>query len=285
MRTGLENLIRRVASGVAVLGLAASLTGCAMKEHREISPGEGEILLGQVITENARNKGDALLGKVITTLGELQYQKELANEGRTEVNINQPQEPQQQPQQQREVPQNVVCKDGICAPVSGYTWVKPEDPKDLEVEKIIGSLLSYRWVDYNQSRNVDVENELVERRNRFKRGESAAIVVKYESEKPAHQNLKLYGPSGRVIYENDVNPYIQENAVKVYDSKGNETHSIVEMSKYHEGGYQYPGIGQTIGLDKEYIERLLEEYGEGQYSMVWRTDGEIEGSVTVDLIY
>ena len=41
----------------------------------------------------------------------------------------------------------------------------------------------------------------------------------------------------------------------------------------------------TVGLNAGVVNSLINWYGEGEYSAVWRVNGKIKDSITFDIIY
>ncbi|MDO8516782.1 MAG: hypothetical protein Q7S33_01535 [Nanoarchaeota archaeon] len=72
------------------LGLAALVSaplvfgGCAA----EMSDSEAQVALGSVIAATAKDSNSALVGSILTNLGIMGHEKEVAREGRTQITIN-----------------------------------------------------------------------------------------------------------------------------------------------------------------------------------------------------
>ena len=277
---GLERLTNGIRKGVrngvtaGLLGLSAiGIGGCATTLN-EISEGEGMTLLGAMMSES----NDSLsikLAPYVALLGQMRYQKEVIREGRTQVNV----------------PENVVYQNKKHSPVEGYIWVNPEDPNDLRVKRILGSGFAFRWVDYNRSGNADTWEEFVERRDRFRQDESIVLSLLYEAEEPIHQNLKVYSPSGRIVREIDINlsqkKYIEKEYCNISGSR-EEKYEIICMSIEDELTQDWErnsNRGLAYVITKEKINVLLGQYGEGEYSAVWRVNGKIMDSITFDIIH
>lgn len=275
----LENLIRKGRKGIATLGLAgltaAGAGGCATT-IKELSEGEATTLLGAMMSAS----DDSLaikLAPYVSLLGQMKYQKEVIREGRTQVNVN--------------IPENVIRQNEKYSPKQGYDWVSSEDPNDLRVKEIFGSGFAFRWVDYNQSGNADNWDEYVERKNRFRQDESIVLALLYEAEEPFRQNLKIYSPEGRIVGDLDVDPFQKKVIVKSYWNfnilAGNEGKEFVETMRVDtlRWSEEWGKNGLTLGLTKDKIDLLLKHFGEGEYSAVWRVNGKIMDSIIFDIIY
>jgi len=275
----LENIIRKTGRGIATLGLAAALTGagCAAR----MSQGEQDVVVGEVLIQTE----DPLLvkmGSILYTLGLIETQKEVARESRTQINVN-----TRQPQ--REIPRNVNYNNGKYGPKNGYAWVNPEDSEDLRVKKIIGSGFAFKWIDYNHSGNVDNLNEYIERKNRFKSNEGIALALLYEAEKPFRQNLKIYSPEGKIMIENDIDPFQKKISYKkyLYYENNQLAHVREGLSEWTKKWMEGSNRGASFGLNNNLVNWLLmmKAGGEGEYSAVWRVNGRIKDSITFDIIY
>jgi len=154
---------------------------------------------------------------------------------------------QQQPQTQPQTITGIVYAEGKYRPSEDYVWVNPEDRNDLSIKKFLGSGFSIRWVDYDGDGKLNPSGEdLVEVKKRFQKDEGIALLLMDTTENPS-RNLTLYSPKGEKIYTWE--------------------------------GMSGAGLTSTVN------NALLQKYGEGEYSAVWRIDGKIMDSITFDLIY
>ena len=152
-----------------------------------------------------------------------------------------------------------------------------------------GSGFAFRWVDYNRNGEVDSAEEFVELKSRFRQNESIAITLLYEAEKPFHQNLKIYGPGGKIILEQEIDPFQKKRSTKQYLYY---IFSPEKLANVHEDFEEWttewerpPYGGIAMGLNTKWVRRLLNIYGEGEYRAVWRIDGKIKDSIIFDIIY
>lgn len=175
--------------------------------------------------------------------------------------------------------------EGKIATVAGEVLT---DKGKSELERF-GSGFAFRWVDYNRNGSVDSAEEFVELKSRFRQNESIAIALLYEAEKPFHQNLKIYGPGGKIILEQEIDPFQKKRSTKQY------LYYIVspeKLANVHEDFEEWttewerpPYGGIAMGLNTKWVRRLLNIYGEGEYRAVWRIDGKIKDSITFDIIH
>lgn len=272
---GLERLAQKTKTlrkglfaGTTLIG-SLYLGGCAPT----LSEGEGLTLVGAVMRES----DDALLRRLspyASLLGAMRLPKEYAREGRTQINI--------QREQPQTTPENVNYQNGRYTPNEGYVWVDPDDPDDLSIKKKEGSAFAFRWVDYDRSGDLDIlEDELIGRRSRFEQNENLALMLLYCSEEPFQQNLKIYGPTGRLVFEKDEDPLRKKRTITMYVEGGTVT-GAVEGRDYRE---QECGIKLELGADRPNIGSFLQWFGEGEYSAVWRVNGRVMDSITFDMIY
>ena len=270
IRMGLEKLISRGRKGIATLGILGMLGsfGCST-----LTEGEITTIAGEVLTEKGKSELERLAGRILLSAGTMKYQKELAEAGRTQI-----------------VYQNVNYGEGGYSPKEGYTWVNPENPEDFRVKELFGSGFSFRWVDYNKSGDADNLDEYVELKNRFRQNESIILTLVYGSEEPFHQNLKIYDPKGKIILEYNIDPFQKKACEKQYLYY---TQSPEKLARVSEDFYEWTmeewekpsHQGITIELNAEWVERLLNIWGEGEYSAVWRVNGKIKDLITFDIIY
>ncbi len=278
----LEKLVKKAGKGIVTLGLAAALTGAGCAA-RQMTQGEQDVVLGEVLMQTE----DPLLvkmGSILYTLGLIETQKEIARESRTQINVN-------TRQQQREIPTDVNYNNKKYSPKKGYIWVNPEDSDDLRVKKIFGSGFAFRWIDYNNSGGVDGWNEVViERKKRFERDESLVLVLLYEAEKPFRQNLKIYGPEGKIVIERGIDPFRKKISYKeylYYLESGQLAHVHERSNEWTKEWNEGSKRGAFFGFPKDTVNWLLNVNpgGEGEYSAVWRVNGKIQDSITFDIIY
>jgi len=223
------------------------------------------ILLGGVLGMAQDDEQARLTGELVGQLGSMWYKKEVVKEGRTQININSNER---------------VSPEKRYAPAEGYVWVNPEDPDDLSVKRIFGSGFSFRWVDYDNNRAPSSREELIERQSRFRERESMALWFEYEAEEQSDQNMKVYGPQGGLVLEAYANFSQRKRGTISYDSEG----SVLE----HPHMFDYISTfttGIALGMDTKFISLILENFGEGDYSAVWRFNGKIMDSISFELIY
>lgn len=270
---GLEGTLRSVKRFLKGATLASSiyLSGCATTLS-EFTEGEGLTLIGALIGES----DDASVRKLapyVSLLGQMRYQKEVVRGGRTQVNINQ----QEQAQNNQD---NIIYSGNKGTPAEGYVWTNPEDLEDLSVKKIFGSGFSFRWVDYNRNNKLDFEREFIRIQSRFREKEHPALILVYWAEEQSHQDLKVYGPEGRLVSESYIDPLQNKRGTKLYNSERKmiENNFIFD---YEIGSTK----GMVLGLGSEMVNLMLETFGEGDYSAIWRINGKIMDSISFELIY
>lgn len=266
----LENLVKKGRNGMVagLLGLTAIGTGGCASTLSEFSEGEGMTLIGAIMRES----NDALaikLAPYVSLLGQMRYQKEVVREGRTQINVN--------------VPENVNYREGRYTPEKGYIWVNPEERENLRVKSVFGSGFAFRWVDYNQSGNPDNLNEYVRRQSRFKENESIVLELIYWAEEPFHQDLKIYDPKGRPVFQYYVDPPHSRRGGCIYNLTGRCDDYLYELSGDELLAFSMQSM--AVGINREVINHMLETFGEGEYSAVWRINGKIMDSITFDVIY
>lgn len=268
---GLDKLVRTGLTA-GLLGLTAMGAGACASSLSKFSEGEGLTLIGALMGESD-GVSARKLAPYVSLLGQMRYQKEVVRGGRTQVNINQ----QEQAQNNQD---NIVYSGNRGVPAQGYVWTNPENQDDFGTKKIFGSGFAFRWVDYNQNGFPDIENEFVGRQSRFREKESFMLVLLHWSETPIHQNLRVYGPRGNLAIEAYADPSQNKTGTRWHDSEGN----LLSDTFVSDSTADYEG-GLFLGMSKEHISWLLENRGEGQYSVVWRKGGRIMDSITFDLLY
>ena len=161
----LKNLLVK-GSLIGALTLTGCYEGSFSDEEEGTTMAELETAVGALLMQSD-DPDDVKLGTFLYTLGAQAHEREVAREGRDQININIP--PAIQPTVQK-LPENVIYSDGTYRPAPGYTWVDPKGADDFRVKRKItapeaetrfsGGLFSYnRWVDLNNSGTVD-GNEL-----------------------------------------------------------------------------------------------------------------------------
>ena len=182
------------------------------KNTEEISEGELLALLG-IMAAGSSSKPEAQeLGTILSTVGVMRHQKEVAREGRSNINTNQENE-----QNEQSVSEYVPAPECV--------WANPGDPNDLTVKKSIGvAFASEGWADFNHNGRAEPNEYVV--RNRFYGNEPI--------------NLVIYAPEGQGIKDGDIK-------LEVYNPKGKRV-----FRKYiHDGGgwSLKPGNSKFYRLD------------------------------------
>ena len=215
----LENLIkggrRGLAAGLLGLGILGigsmpaygqekpttrvSYIPCMSQTQDEGGTGEALSVLGLIIGMNPKNANNAqaqTLSTVLSVTGAMEQQKEVAREGRSQININQGGQ--------------TVAERYLPAP--GCVWVNPENPNYLMVRKSIGLVfVANGWEDLNYNRRPDL-NEYIGVKDRFYDDEEIILVVYDQAGQGIggrwDNNLKVevYNPEGRRIIKKDSNP-------------------------------------------------------------------------------
>ena len=133
--------------------------------EEEVSWGELLSILGGTIPGLSNKQEAQVLGDAVTRWGMIKSQKEIAREGRSQVNINQGQ-------------QQLVRY----APAPGCTWANPDDSSDLSVRRIfevtnLGVTLAANSVkDFNGDGFWDL-NEFMGVKTRFSADEKVSLVL------------------------------------------------------------------------------------------------------------
>ncbi len=129
-----------------------------------------------------------ILGSIASDLGRMQHEKEVAEAGRSQVNIN---------QGQSQAPRYI--------PAPGCAWANPENPDDLSVRRSLGiAFAANYWQDFNRDGIADF-NEFGGIKNRFYDDESITLVL-YNPTKKAISKGEIkwelyYIPTGEKIEE------------------------------------------------------------------------------------
>lgn len=133
------------------------------------------------------NPNAQTLGAMASKQAERQYGKEVAREGRSEVNID-----QNQPEY---------------FPYPGCGWVNPDDPKDLSVRKSLGIALTAKYYnDFNKDGIADIA-EFGDIKPTFYDDEKSMTIALYNPTKQKISDKKIewslyYLPTGEKVYEN-----------------------------------------------------------------------------------
>lgn len=277
---GLEGTLRSVKRFLKGATLASSiyLSGCATTLS-EFTEGEGLTLIGALIGES----DDASVRKLapyVSLLGQMRYQKEVVRGGRTQVNINQ----QEQAQNNQD---NIVYSGNKGTPAEGYVWTNPENQDDFGTKRIFSSGFVFKWVDYNRDGGLDVGE--LEMKTKFRQNESIALALMYSAEGPISQNMKIYSPEGKIVREWNVDSFrrnITETQYLYRISGGErEQFEVIEIPSEWTGVWEENRNSGMTNLLNNDIVKWLFWHGEGEYSAVWRVDGKIMDSIAFDLIY
>ncbi len=185
----------------------------------------GELLsvLG-IMGLGSNNTNANQLGALSLKLGDMQHQKEVAREGRSQLNINQGQSQQT-----------------TYAPAPGCAWKNPEDPNDLSVRKRIGvPIVATDWRDFNGDGVGDLE-EYVGVNNTFYSGEKILMVL-YGIDPKGKEDIKwemYYGPNATKFQEGLITD--RKNVPSIVMPFGNEpgdywivwrSEGIAEIAKF-----------------------------------------------------
>lgn len=181
LNTGKKILVRGLVATIGLLPMSY-VTGCHLpdtkvaeerkekierqnSEEKKTGPTEGEVfslvgLMGML----SGNPKDAQLGSLLYNLGQMEHDKEVAREGRSETEINIYN--QDRERQSSNLPENVVYFNGKFKPAQGYAWINPNDVNDLGVRKKVRKtdkdrFISYnKWVDLDRNGTITIETEL-----------------------------------------------------------------------------------------------------------------------------
>ena len=134
-------------------------------------------------------------------------------------------------------------------------------------------------MDYNRSGDIDSEEEFIEIKSRFRQNESIGLILFNDSKKPCREELKVYDPQGRLFYESYSDWYKNEAGSILYNIKREKVGEDTATRIFPEGFYA------CLGFGKEWIDWTLKEFGEGEYSAVWRVNGKVMDSITFDILY
>ena len=140
-----------------------------------------------MIFESEKNPDVQRLGSALKTLGDMEHQKEVAREGRSQVNINQE-------------GQNTGLEKYVPAP--GCVWANPKDPDDLTVRPSLGTPFAANdWKDFNYNQVIE-PNEFAGVKDVFYDNEPIIFGLYPRFVKSAR--LELYSPNGEKIREGKI---------------------------------------------------------------------------------
>jgi len=206
-----------------------------------MSAGESLTVLGLFLGMSKPNNPDAQnAGAILSTLGAMEHQKEVAREGRSEVNINQ--------SQQREQDNRLVRY----FPAPGCSWINPENSDDLSVKPIWRMAFAANYL-----KDFDKDGSLT-------RDEFTGIKDKFYDNEPII--LVLLHPENKRISKKDIN-------FELYYLPTGE--KILEDS-WKKSNYGTVCIGGTPPIGNEWTKGLSIKYGYGEYLAVFRSDGNSE---------
>ncbi len=190
------------------------------------------------------NKPDAQnLGAFALRLGEMQHQKEVAREGRTQITINQG--GINQGGQNREVESRELEK---YLPAPGCEWANPADPNDLTVKRNIGvAFVANSWIDLNYDGRADF-NEYTGIKDRFYDDEDMILAI--------HN-------------DNQVGQGIKDLKIVIYNPKRKIGFAAAVFDNW-DGSRLNPQGSKRYKLNKE---KLLKKGGYGSYVIVLYSEG------------
>lgn len=201
------------------------------KATEDISPGELLTLLG-VMAESSKKPETQNLGAVLSTLGVMKHQKEVAREGRAQVNIN-------QGGGRQEAARYV--------PAPGCVWANPEDPNNLTVKRSIGvAFVANYWRDLNYNGRAEL-NEYVGIKDRFNDNETIILAIHDQAGQGIDEVLKLkvYDPKGKRVFRKIVN---NGGWGRWFLKPGSSKHYKLDWSKKNGGYGDYTIVWRSQGI-------------------------------------
>jgi len=180
------------------------------------------IGLAGMLDKNSEN--DAA-GRIAYEAGQDMQERDVANRGGTNININLNQRREQEIQKHVRIMQDEA---GNIFPFQGYIWAYPNDPNEFSVIRTANNNtinFSYTYLnshDENNNGALDWSNGEVEGiRDVYKVGEPVKISFQHFKENPKETKLKirLYSPSGSQIYQEESTAQAGDFYVFYYDLK------------------------------------------------------------------
>jgi hypothetical protein len=249
-----------------------------------VTEGEAATLIGRVLAERGRDAAQRRIGRLLFEAGSMIRQREVAAAGRSQVIVNQPlpegSVPSGRPSvrsEQLPIPDGTaLTSDGRLQLRPGYIWANPFDPTDLRTQR--SDALLVRWVDYNSDGSYQAD-ELVRIQATFSSSEAFVVIpVVYllaDSGQSFRETAIVYGPQGQVALEYAIDPVTRR----------------ITAIEHLPGSAPMPSSGPWRGVSglvlqytPEYITTLLNRYGEGQWSAVFRRDGRIAATTAFTLM-
>lgn len=154
-------------------------------------PSEALSALG-VLLGSSKNSGDQRTGALLSTLGAMKHQKEVAREGRSEININQSVQGESE-----------SGKLERFLPAPGCKWANPGGSNDFTVKVDIGNaFVANYWIDRNYDKRPSLD-EYEGVKGKFYVDEEAILVVHDQAGQGIAENLKLevYDPKGKRVFK------------------------------------------------------------------------------------
>ncbi|HEB47042.1 MAG TPA: hypothetical protein ENI22_01070 [Candidatus Pacearchaeota archaeon] len=192
-------------------------------------PSEALSALG-VLLGSSKDSGDQRTGAVLLTLGAMKHQKEVAREGRAQVNIN----------------QGGGGQEGArYVPAPGCVWANPENPNDFSVKRSIGvAFVANSWRDLNYNGRAEL-NEYVGIKDRFYDNENIILALHAGQGITEHLKLEVYDPKGKRVFKK----YVVSGGWLVGRSlkPGSSKHYKLNWSKKNGGYGSYTIVWRSEG--------------------------------------
>ncbi len=204
-------------------------------------PSEALSVLG-VLLGSSKDSGDQRTGAVLSTLGAMKHQKEVAMKGRSEININQSVQGESE-----------SGKLERFLPAPGCKWANPGGSNDFTVKVDIGNaFVANYWRDKNYDKRPSLD-EYEGIKDRFYDNENIILALHDQAGQGITEDLKLevYDPNGKRVF-------------KKYVVGGKSTSFTIKPALK-------PGGSKHYRLDWS-----KKNGGPGYYTIVWRSQGIIE---------
>lgn len=202
-------------------------------------PSEALSALG-VLLGLSKDSGDQRTGAVLSTLGAMKHQKEVAREGRSEININQSVQGESE-----------SGKLERFLPAPGCKWANPGDSNDFTVKVDIGNaFVANYWRDKNYDKRPSLD-EYEGIKDMFYDDETIILVLHDQAGQGIAENLKLevYDPKGKRVF----NKYVVGGTATSFKIKpdlkpGGSKHYRLDWSKKKGGPGYYTIVLRSQGI-------------------------------------